>query len=210
MFEKIMKMFKIYKFAASSTLADGTEIRIDGNGEAGSVVYIMTPDGEILCPPGEYTLENGDLMEVDENGMIVKITPKDEVEVIEEPIVEEQKEMEVQEQVEASEEVEVANEPEPQTDKGEELFNKVSDLEARIAELETKIASLVQASEETKQSTEQLSKQTNQIIDVLDKTSTAVELKKNDAEPITEFNRMKEFSSKPKTNLSSFSDRLKK
>lgn len=203
MFDLLKKMFKIYKFAASSTLADGTEIRIDGNGDTGSVVYVMTPDGEILCPPGEYTLENGDLMEVGDNGIIVKVTPKEEVEVIEEPIEETKEEL-------TSEPTEAAIEPDPQADKGEELFNKVSDLEARITELETKIASLVQASEETKITAEQLSKQTNEIYEVLDKTSTAIELKKNDAEPELIIDRLNQFGSKKKTNLSSFEERLKK
>ncbi len=53
----------------------------------GEAVFIVTEDGKIAAPAGEFALEDGNIIEVDENGVIVEIAKK-EAEV-EEEIVEE-------------------------------------------------------------------------------------------------------------------------
>jgi len=55
--------------------------------EVGQAVFIVTEDGKIPAPAGEFALEDGNIVEVDENGVIVEIAKK-EAEV-EEEIVEE-------------------------------------------------------------------------------------------------------------------------
>ncbi len=55
--------------------------------EVGQAVFIVTEDGKIPAPAGEFAMEDGNIVEVDENGVIVEIAKK-EAEV-EEEIVEE-------------------------------------------------------------------------------------------------------------------------
>lgn len=54
----------------------------------GEAVFIVTEDGKIPAPAGEFALEDGNIVEVDENGVIVEIAKK-ESEVAEEEVVEE-------------------------------------------------------------------------------------------------------------------------
>ena len=54
----------------------------------GEAVFIVTEDGKIPAPAGEFAMEDGNIVEVDENGVIVEIAKK-EAEVEEEEIVEE-------------------------------------------------------------------------------------------------------------------------
>ena len=54
----------------------------------GEAVFIVTEDGKIPAPAGEFAMEDGNIVEVDENGVIVEIAKK-EAEVSEEEIVEE-------------------------------------------------------------------------------------------------------------------------
>jgi hypothetical protein len=54
----------------------------------GEAVFIVTEDGKIAAPAGEFALEDGNIIEVDENGVIVEISKK-EAEIEEEEIVEE-------------------------------------------------------------------------------------------------------------------------
>lgn len=56
--------------------------------EVGQAVFIVTEDGKIPAPAGEFAMEDGNIVEVDENGVIVEIAKK-EAEVEEEEIVEE-------------------------------------------------------------------------------------------------------------------------
>ena len=56
--------------------------------EVGQAVFIVTEDGKIPAPAGEFALEDGNIVEVDENGVIVEIAKK-EAEVSEEEVIEE-------------------------------------------------------------------------------------------------------------------------
>lgn len=56
--------------------------------EVGQAVFIVTEDGKIPAPAGEFALEDGNQIEVDENGTIVEIAKK-EAEITEEEITEE-------------------------------------------------------------------------------------------------------------------------
>ena len=54
--------------------------------EVGQAVFIVTEDGKIAAPAGEFVLEDGNQIEVDENGTIVEIAKK-EAEIVEEEVV---------------------------------------------------------------------------------------------------------------------------
>lgn len=57
----------------------------------GEAVFIVTEDGKIPAPQGEFILEDGNQIEVDENGTIVEIAKKEEekpeAEIVEEEVV---------------------------------------------------------------------------------------------------------------------------
>ena len=59
--------------------------------EVGQAVFIVTEDGKIPAPQGEFVLEDGNQIEVDENGTIIEIAKKEEekpeAEIVEEEVV---------------------------------------------------------------------------------------------------------------------------
>ena len=68
---------------------DGQATFESDNFAIGEAVFIVTPDGNIPCPEGEFALENGNVMTVDANGTIVEVATKEEEAPEEEAIVEE-------------------------------------------------------------------------------------------------------------------------
>ena len=68
---------------------DGQATFESDNFAVGEAVFIVTPDGNIPTPEGEFALENGNVMTVDANGTIVEIATKEEEAPEEEPMVEE-------------------------------------------------------------------------------------------------------------------------
>jgi regulator of replication initiation timing len=68
---------------------DGQATFESDNFAVGEAVFIVTPDGNIPTPEGEFALENGNTMTVDANGTIVEIATKEEEAPEEEAIVEE-------------------------------------------------------------------------------------------------------------------------
>ena len=67
---------------------DGQATFESDNFAVGEAVFIVTPDGNIACPEGEFALENGNVMTVDANGTIVEIATKEEEAPEEEEIIE--------------------------------------------------------------------------------------------------------------------------
>lgn len=60
--------------AAEGKLMDGTRIFTEADGfVVGAVVQVETAEGMVLAPAGEHTLEDGNIIEVDENGVILEI-----------------------------------------------------------------------------------------------------------------------------------------
>ena len=59
-------------------LMDGTAIEVE-KFEPGFPVYIVSEDGsKVLAPSGEHTLADGTVIELDENGLIMEISSKEE------------------------------------------------------------------------------------------------------------------------------------
>ena len=67
---------------------DGQATFESDNFAVGEAVFIITPDGNIPCPEGEFALENGNVMTVDANGTIVEVATKEEEAPEEEAIIE--------------------------------------------------------------------------------------------------------------------------
>ena len=71
MLEKILKILKIH-FQTNLTLLDGTPLKIDGEFDTGVNIYVVTEDGEIPLPEGEYKLSDESIILV-KDGLIYDI-----------------------------------------------------------------------------------------------------------------------------------------
>jgi len=121
--------------------------------EVGQAVFIVTEDGKIAAPAGEFVLEDGNQIEVDENGTIVEISKK-EAEIKEEEIVEE---VEAEDEIIKEEIKEEMMKPKrtvkSKTEMEESYYSKqISDLEAkfeaRLSALEAEKVALSAQNEE--------------------------------------------------------------
>ena len=104
---------------AQATLENGTVIESE-DFAAGSEVFIVTEDEKVALPVGEYTLEDGEMLKVEEEGIIASIGAAE------------------QEEAEASEEVEAAEEEEMGYATKEELAEVKEMIEEIKAMLEPK------------------------------------------------------------------------
>ena len=133
---------------------DGQATFESDNFAVGEAVFIVTQDGNIPCPEGEFALENGNVITVDPNGTITEVATKEE-EAPEEEIQAEDMPME-----------EPIVEPMPmakrvvksKTEMEESYFSKqMTELEARFeARLSALELEKVQLSEENKELTNRL------------------------------------------------------
>lgn len=56
-----------------SKTEQGLAIKMEGEMELGQMVYVATEEGLIPAPPGKHKLEDGTILEVDEDGKLMKI-----------------------------------------------------------------------------------------------------------------------------------------
>jgi len=78
MLEKIMKFLKIH-FQSSLTLKDGTPLKLDGALDTGVNIYVITAEGEISLPDGEYQMEDMTILMV-KDGLIMDVIQPGKVE----------------------------------------------------------------------------------------------------------------------------------
>ena len=133
---------------------DGQATFESDNFAVGEAVFIVTPDGNIPTPEGEFALENGNVMTVDANGTIVEIATKEE-EAPEEEI--EAEDMPMKDEI--AEAMPMAKKVvKSKTEMEESYFSKqMTDLEARFeARLSALELEKVQLSDENKALTERL------------------------------------------------------
>lgn len=136
---------------------DGQAVFESDTFSVGEAVFIVTEDGKIPAPQGEFALEDGNVIEVDENGVIVEIGVKEE-EVVEE--VEAQNDIMKEEIGEMKEEMGMKPKKtvKSKTEMEESYFSKQmaeleAKFEARLSALESEKVSL---SNENKELTERL------------------------------------------------------
>ena len=134
---------------------DGQATFESDNFAVGEAVFIVTPDGNIPTPEGEFALENGNVMTVDANGTIVEIATKEE-EAPEEEIIEAE-DMPMQDEI--AEAMPMAKKVvKSKTEMEESYFSKqMSELEARFeARLSALEGEKIALSAENKELTERL------------------------------------------------------
>jgi hypothetical protein len=137
---------------------DGQATFESDNFAVGEAVFIITPDGNIPCPEGEFALENGNVMTVDASGTIIEVATKEEEAPEEEAIVEEV-EAEDQPIKEQIGDMPMAKKVvKSKTEMEESYFSKqMSELEAKFeARLSALEMEKVQLSEENKELTNRL------------------------------------------------------
>ena len=125
---------------AQATLENGTVIESE-DFAAGSEVFIVTEDEKVALPVGDYTLEDGEMLKVEEEGIIASIGAAE------------------QEEAEASEEVEAAEEEEMGYATKEELAEVKEMIEEIKAMLEPKEEMSEEVSEEVEEPKEELSEE---------------------------------------------------
>jgi hypothetical protein len=69
-----------------ATLADGTKVTAEGDAFVpGATLYVVTPEGNVTAPEGEHTLEDGTIVQVDAQGVIIEVAAATEDATPEEP-----------------------------------------------------------------------------------------------------------------------------
>jgi hypothetical protein len=161
----LLKLLKITKFEGELSLKDGTILIIEGGTLGiGAKVSINGPDGTIPLPAGSYELESGDIITVDDKGIITNITQQ-----IEQP---ETPDTEV---VETPEDVIVEDEVNPETGTTTETAPEI-DFEAKFKDLEDRLKTL---EEKTQKLSEQNEKFESDLEIINNKTNFTKELPKN-------------------------------
>lgn len=74
---------------SSYEIKEGGEFKVEGEIEAGKVIYIVTEQGEVPSPDGEFELEDGTKVKV-KDSMVESIEKVEEIEAEEEVVVEEE------------------------------------------------------------------------------------------------------------------------
>lgn len=136
--------------------ADGEAIFDAEAFEVGKNVFIVTEEGNIPVPAGMYTLEEGMMISVDENGVIVEVKTEGEEEEVEAGY-DKKEEMEEEEMATKEEMKEPKKVVKSKTEMEESYFSKI---EARLSAIESSNDELkmenVKLSEENKELRKQL------------------------------------------------------
>ena len=125
---------------AQATLENGTVIESE-EFAVGGEVFIVTEDERVALPIGEYTLEDGEMLKVEEERIIASIGAAEEVEE------------------EASEEVEAAEEEEM----GYATKEDLAEVKAMIDEIKSMIEPKEEMSEEVSEEKEELSEEVEEV-----------------------------------------------
>lgn len=159
---------------AQATLENGTVIESE-DFAAGSEVFIVTEDEKVALPVGEYTLEDGEILKVEEEGIIASIGAAEEVE-----------------EAEASEEVEAAEEEK------EEMGYATKEELAEVKQMVEEIKSMLEpkeemSSEEVEETKEELSEEATE--EVKEEVELSIE------EPVAKVTHNPEKETKTNLNL---------
>jgi len=106
---------------AEATLLDGTKVKTEGEFEVGKQLFVVTEEGDLPAPLGNHETTDGQIISVDEEGIIT---------AIEEVVVEEEKEENFSDDL-ISQLVGVLQ---PSLDKIDELSNEVKALKGEFLE----------------------------------------------------------------------------
>jgi len=135
--------------------ADGEAIFDAEAFEVGQNVFIVTEEGNIPVPAGMYTLEEGMMISVDENGVIVEVKTEGEEEEVEAGY-DKKEEMEEEEMATKEEMKEPKKVVKSKTEMEESYFSKI---EARLSAIESSNDELKMENVKLSEENEELKKQ---------------------------------------------------
>jgi hypothetical protein len=124
---------------AQAKLDNGTVLEAEAF-EAGNEIFILTDDEKVAVPVGEYTMEDGQILVVSEEGLIGEI-----------------KSAEQEEEVEASEEVSEETELEEEVEAKYATKEELAEVKSLVEEIKTMIEKKEEMSEVEEQVKEELS-----------------------------------------------------
>ena len=133
---------------ASMKTMDGQAIFDAETFEVGSAIFVVTEDGKIPAPMGEYEMEDGTIVSVDDKGYIIEIASKEaevKEEIVEEVIAED---MPMKEQI-----VEEMAKPKKLTEtmiKTTEFSAEISEIREELNALKLKLSSAIEERDELK------------------------------------------------------------
>tara|TARA_R100001509_G_scaffold38968_1_gene20922 strand:+ start:44 stop:703 length:660 start_codon:yes stop_codon:yes gene_type:complete len=163
---------------AQMKLEDGLTI-VESDFEAGAEIMIVTEDGKVAMPVGDYTLEDGRMVVVKEEGLIEEIKEAKEEEVTEE-VVEEEARSEEEEKEMYKEETKAPKKVIESITK-ESFFSEIEKLKEENETLKKELEGLKLSSEETSvENTKEESVETKEEV----KETTEVELSTEEVNPI--------------------------
>jgi hypothetical protein len=128
--------------------------------EIGNAVFIVTEEGNIPVPMGEYMLEDGMKIEVDEQGVIVEVSIEGEEEVVEEVI-------------EAKDEIEKEETGMMESMPKKVVKSKTEMEESYFSKIETRLSAIEKANEDLKAVNVQLSAENEELKKQLAETPAA-------------------------------------
>lgn len=116
--------------------------------EVGSAIFVVTEDGKIPAPMGEYAMEDGTIVKVDDKGYIVEISTKEEEApeaIVEETVMEDapMKEQIVEEMAKPKKLTET-------TTKTTEFSAEISEIREELNSLKLKLSSAIEERDELK------------------------------------------------------------
>jgi len=135
---------------AQAKTADGQAVLEAEAFEVGQAVFIVTEEGNIPVPMGEYMLEDGMKIVVDEQGVIVEVSAEGEEEIVEEVIEAEDEPM--KEQIE-----------EEMTMPKKVVKSKTEMEESYFSKIETRLSAIEKANEDLKAVNVQLSAENEEL-----------------------------------------------
>jgi hypothetical protein len=133
---------------ASMKTMDGQAIFDAESFEVGSAIFVVTEDGKIPAPMGEYEMEDGTIVSVDDKGYIIEIASKEaevKEEIVEEVIAED---MPMKEEI-----VEEMAKPKKLTEtmiKTTEFSAEISEIREELNALKLKLSSVSEERDELK------------------------------------------------------------
>jgi hypothetical protein len=143
-----MKSNAINVDLAQKKTEDGTIVLDSENFAIGEPVFIVTEEGNIPLPAGEYILEDGSMIAVDDMGIIIEIGTKSGEET--EVEIESQNEP-MKEQIEESMGGQMPKKiVKTKSEMEEQFFSHIKSLEARLAKIEMANVKLSEENEELK------------------------------------------------------------
>jgi methyl-accepting chemotaxis protein len=169
--KSILKEIKDLLFGEVKSFIDAKSgdliLRVEADAFAPELpLLVVTPDGAIAAKDGEYTLEDGTILEV-VGGIIKEISSADEDTIAEEPIAEQEMAVDAETLTPAVDETgEIKKEEVVGTDKS--IEEKMAEMEEKVEEMKSKMKEMESVVEEMKSATKEMASFSKSVSDKIE------------------------------------------